>query len=79
MKKSHLSLLVVKANRNWNTADTMALDSYSKIVTHQISSILNGAPIDNLETIIGEIPKKRSWIRKRVKQLAKFQFKKNKF
>ena len=79
MKKSHLSLLVVKANRNWNKADTMALDSYSKIVTHQISSILNGAHVDNLETIIGEIPKKRSWIRKRVKQLAKFQFKKNKF
>ena len=57
----------------------MALESYSKIVDHKMSSIINGDHPDVLETIIGEIPKKRSWLRTKVKQLLKLQFKNVKF
>jgi len=79
MREADLSLLVLKANRNWNKADAMALESYSNIVDHQVSSILNGADVDVLESIIGEIPKKRSSFRKKMKQFAKLQFKPNQF
>ena len=79
MRDADLSLLVLKANRNWNKADAMALESYSNIVDHQVSSILNGADVDVLESIIGEIPKKRSSFRKKMKQFAKLQFKPNQF
>ena len=74
LKEANLSLLVLKANRTWNKADAMALASYSKIIEHQVSSILNGADEDLLESIIGEIPKKRSQLRKKIKKLAKLQF-----
>ena len=79
MSMAHLSLLIVRSNRGWNEADNMALESYSKIVDHKMSSIINGAHPDVLETIIGEIPKKRSWLRTKVKQLLKLQFKNVKF
>ncbi|MBL4592301.1 MAG: hypothetical protein JKX68_00630 [Flavobacteriales bacterium] len=79
MRDADLSLLVLKANRNWNKADAMALESYSKIVEHQVSLILNGTDVDVLESIIGGIPKKRSSFRKKIKQFAKLQFKPNQF
>ncbi len=79
IKEADLSLLILKANRNWNKADSMALESYTKITAHQISGVLNGANVDSLESIIGEIPKKRSSFRKKMKKWAKLQFKQNQF
>ena len=63
IKNVNLSFLIIKSSRNWNKADEMAIDTYSNINKQQISAILNGAHVDALETIIGEIPKKRSLIR----------------
>ncbi|PCI96315.1 MAG: hypothetical protein COB15_10805 [Flavobacteriales bacterium] len=79
LRNAHLSLLILKSNRIWNKADCMGLETYSKIITHPISGILNGAHSDNLESIIGEIPKKRSWLRKKIKRFAKLQFKSKQF
>ena len=39
----------------------------------ETESIANGVKIDVLETIIGEIPKKRSYFRRLIKRLIKFQ------
>jgi len=79
IKNAHLSLLVSKANRIWNKADSMGLKTYKNIAEHNVAAILNGAMVDELETIIGEIPKNRSLLRKKIKKLAKLQFKRKKF
>jgi hypothetical protein len=36
--------------------------------------LVNGVEIDVLESIIGEIPKKRSFFRRMIKRIIKFQF-----
>ena len=79
MRNAHLSLLILKSSRGWNEADSLALENYSNIIDHKVSSIINGTHTDVLESIIGEIPKKRSWLRKKIKRIAKFQFKSNRF
>ena len=79
IKDAHLSLMISKATRVWNKADSMALNTYKSIISHSIGSIINGTVVDELETIIGEIPKERSDLRKKIKKLAKFQFRTNKF
>lgn len=79
IKNAHLSLLVSKANRVWNKADSMALNTYKKIIKHKIGTILNGAMTDELETIIGEIPKNRSVFRRKIKRFARLQFRRKKF
>ncbi len=79
MRNANLSLLTTKSNRNWNEADNLALESYTNIVNHQVSTIINGTQVDVLESIIGEIPKQRNWLRMKVKRFAKFQFKSKRF
>jgi hypothetical protein len=36
--------------------------------------LLNGVDMDEMESIIGDLPRKRSWIRKRLKNLFRLQF-----
>ncbi len=73
--KSTLTLLVCRANRVWNEADTKVLKIFSKGVTNEPFVFLNGARVDLLEDIIGEIPKKRSFIRRLIKSWVAFGFK----
>ena len=70
-----LSMLVCRATRTWNKADDEVLDIYKKNASHTVFSFLNGVQVDNLEGIIGEIPRRRSFIRKLVKRIVKFDFK----
>lgn len=79
IKKSNLSILIARANRIWSAADTMAVKSYKKSIDHSINCVLNGAMVDNLEPLIGEIPKRRSRFRIVFKRLASLKFKRNKF
>ena len=79
IKNAHLSLLIAKASRVWNKADSMAINTYKSISNHPLGCIINGTMVDELETIIGEIPKKRSPLRKKIKKMAKFEFRVNKF
>ncbi len=70
-----LSLLVCRATRVWNRADDEVLDVYKSNSKQTVYSLLNGTQVDNLESIIGEIPKKRSWLRKLAKKIINFDFK----
>ncbi len=73
VKDASLSLLITRANRSWSKADTYALDVYKEISENKIESILNGVDLEQLESIIGEIPKKRSYLRKQFKNFLTFQ------
>jgi len=73
--EADLSLLVCRATRTWNRADDEVLDVYKTNSKQTVYSMLNGVHVNNLEGIIGEIPQKRSLIRKLIKKVINFDFK----
>ena len=75
LKSVNFALFVARANRAWSIAETNVLEEFKEMVLEstETESIVNGVKVDVLETIIGEIPKKRSYIRRMVKRLIKFQ------
>lgn len=72
---SNMSLLICRANRVWDDADKKALKNFKKGVYTDPFVVLNGTKVDVLESIIGEIPKKRGWIRRQIKRLITLGFK----
>jgi len=75
LRNINFALFVARANRSWSVAESNVIDSFKETVLEstETESIANGVKVDVLETIIGEIPKKRSYIRRMVKRLIKFQ------
>jgi len=69
--KTHLSILVLHANKYWLSADRFILDTYLKVALNSIKVVLNFVTPDFLEPVYGEIPKKRSWLRRGVKSALK--------
>ncbi len=65
-----LSLLVCRATRTWNKADDEVLDIYKTNSKQTVFSLINGVQVDNLESIIGEIPRSRSFIRSLMKKVV---------
>jgi len=76
MRKVHFALFVARSNRPWSVAETNVLKNFKKTVLESTETecIANGVKLDVLETIIGEIPKRRSFIRRFVKRMLKLQF-----
>ena len=75
VEKGSFSILTALATRAWNPADTETVALYRNIAGHPVMALLNACQPDQLETIIGEIPKRRSFLRKLVKKLIHFDFK----
>ena len=76
LRNVHFALMVARANRAWSEAESNILNSFKDTVVAQTETevLVNGVDVDVLETIIGEIPKKRGFIRRIVKRIIKFQF-----
>jgi len=76
LRNVHFALMVARANRSWSEAETNVLNKFKETVVEQTETevLANGVEIDVLESIIGEIPKKRSFLRRMVKRIIKFQF-----
>jgi len=74
VRETDLSIMVCRSNRTWNKADDGVLNVYKEISNNKILSILNGVELYLMENVIGEIPKKRSWLRRMIKKVLKFQF-----
>ena len=69
-----LPVMVCRANRIWSQADQSATENFSKITSTPPQFILNGVEVDVIESVLGELQKKRSWFRKIVKKIVRFQF-----
>ena len=67
--QANYSIMVVHASKSWTSADNFLLKTYLKLAHGKISVMLNHVAPDMLESIYGEIPKRRSYIRKRIKTL----------
>ena len=69
-----LSTLVCRSNRVWSAADQRALDVFSASSAKEIYFLLNGVELSVVETVLGDLPKKRSRFRRIAKNFLRFQF-----
>jgi uncharacterized protein involved in exopolysaccharide biosynthesis/cellulose biosynthesis protein BcsQ len=65
---SDLSIMVCRSNRSWSEADKGALTTFMKRTRHNPLFLLNGVDMHVVESTIGEIPKKQTWIRRSMKK-----------
>ena len=74
LRHADFSVVVCRSNRMWSEADQGALNTVLPIVQSNIRCLVNGVEMQELESIVGELPKKRSRLRKYLKNLFRFQF-----
>lgn len=75
IRDGDVSLLLVNSQRVWTASDAHMLELYHKALGHtKTSIILNKISLDNLENLLGTIPKKRSKFRLFIKQLIALDF-----
>lgn len=69
------TFLITRANRAWGEADKNALTLFNEATTGpEPTIILNGVKVLEMETVVGDIPKKRSVIRQWIKKVVQFRF-----
>ena len=69
-----LDILVCRSNRIWSDADESAIKNLKETSGSKFKIIVNGVAINETESILGDLPKKRSNFRKKMKSIFKFQF-----
>jgi hypothetical protein len=69
-----LSILICRANRLWSAADQSALNDILPLSGNKICFIVNGVELQELESLVGELPKRSSEFRKNLKNILRFQF-----
>ena len=74
VQSADLPLMICRANRVWSHADQGSLDNISEVTSKSPLFLLNGVEIEVVESILGELQKKRNWIRKMVKKIILFDF-----
>ncbi len=74
-KEADNSLLVLRANRAWSEADNNALKDIEMVSEGKQSQIiLNGVELNEMESVLGDLPKKRSWFRRGIKNILRLRF-----
>ncbi len=69
------SICVVSAKRGWNKADRFALNEFAETIRSEPRLIVNGVEPDFMDSVLGEIDKTRSGLRKFLKMVLTLQFK----
>ncbi|WP_439131688.1 GumC family protein [Polaribacter sp.] len=69
-----LNILVCRANRAWADADESAIRNLRDVCGSKLNIIVNGVNINEVESMLGDLPKKRSKFRQKIKAIFKFQF-----
>ncbi|MGC8864742.1 MAG: LysM peptidoglycan-binding domain-containing protein [Bacteroidales bacterium] len=69
------SLMITRSNRSWKKADTLALFTMVKIFKEKPLAFLNGVEIEEIENILGDLPRQRSRLRRIFKKLITLQLK----
>ena len=77
MENSDLALLVCRSNRLWSKADDNILKNIKEMVGSKLQFIINGVVIEEVETLLGELPKDRSAARRKLKDIFRLQFRSN--
>lgn len=75
LSKADINILISRASRVWTSSDRYIVDELRAILEENIFIVLNAGEIDEVENFIGETPKDRSYLRKRIKQIITMGFK----
>ncbi len=67
------ALMITRSNRSWKKADTIALFTIVKILKEKPIAFLNGVEIEEVENILGELPRRRSRLRRIVRKIITLQ------
>lgn len=73
VEQFHLSLNITGAYRNWNRADETALNEIKDMLPREPRLILNGIEPDYMQSVLGEIQKDRSFVRRFIKRLLSLE------
>jgi hypothetical protein len=72
--QSDIDILICRSNRLWSEADQYALDGLLSEAGSKIHFVINGVELKEVESLLGDLPKKRSDFRKKIKAFFQFQF-----
>lgn len=67
------AVLIARANRTWRKADILSLGEFSSGLKTKPLFMLNGINVEYMEEFIGEVPRKRSRVRRILKKLVRLQ------
>jgi hypothetical protein len=67
-------VMVARANHAWSTSDQNLLKNLINLTGNNPQFILNGLDLSDLESVLGDLPKKRSRFRRIIKRLIRFEF-----
>jgi uncharacterized protein involved in exopolysaccharide biosynthesis len=67
-------ILVCRSNRSWSSADQGFLETLMKLTNKTTHFFLNGVELKAVESVLGDLPKKRSGIRKLIKNIIRLDF-----
>ncbi|MBL0153656.1 MAG: hypothetical protein IPP93_09275 [Chitinophagaceae bacterium] len=74
VSQADLCLLICRSNRIWNDADQKALNAFMSVAPEKTNFIINGVALQEAESVLGELPRKRGVLRRKIKNLFRFQF-----
>ncbi|MGZ0016169.1 exopolysaccharide transport family protein [Yeosuana sp. AK3] len=74
LTQADLDILVCRSNRVWSDSDESAISNLREACASKINLIVNGVSINEVESVLGDLPKKRTKFRKKIKAMFKFQF-----
>ncbi|WP_417608092.1 GumC family protein [Owenweeksia hongkongensis] len=69
-----MPVCVVSSKRAWNKADMFALNEFTSVLSVKPRLLLNGVEPDYMDSVLGEIKKTRSPIRKFIKAILTLEF-----
>lgn len=74
LSQADMSVLICRSNRLWSEADQASMNSVLPITGQSIAFIINGVELKETESLLGDLPKKTSSLRKKIKNIFRFQF-----
>ncbi|WP_282124236.1 hypothetical protein [Algibacter mikhailovii] len=74
IESADLTILVCRSNRLWSEADDNLLNNIKELAPSKLQFIINGTELNEVESILGELPKVRSNTRRQLKRIFQFQF-----
>lgn len=73
-RHTQATLLVTRADRRWARADAHALRSLQTALDAEPLLVLNGTSLDALDALVGQVPRPRSPLRRRLKRWLRFEY-----
>jgi len=75
VRESDYAIMLVRANRAWSAADENSLNDFKSVAKEDtIQILLNGVELTEMENILGDLPKKRLFFSRIIKNALRLRF-----